>query len=553
MYDTIVVGGGHNGLTCAAYLARAGKNVLVLEARDTVGGLAWTMDMPNAPGYKVNPCSLEFLLTGVEPSVDHELELHKHGLSWVHPKTLSTWLGPNGEHLTIWKDRQKTLEEIRKFSRRDAVKYDQLVDQLTDTLMAVLPYLQSHPFRVKPAVVRDVLTNAAKGRKNIARGARVMLSSIETVCNEYFERDEVRLPIATYSLANFGPIHEPGSGLHLSLLTGLHQWGVRHPVGGTGSFTQALARCVQANGGTVRVNAKIAQILVEHGQAGGVVLDNGEVIRGKNVVAAVDPTTLMTKLVEPQHVPRQTQEEIRGLQSLRNNLYTFKIDAALDRRPVWSNHTLADEAASQPMICPSLDFLRRATIKAMAGNFDHEIPLQLALPSYDDRTLVPKGSTGESFYCYAFNTPVELSDDRDWAVEGKVYVDACLDLVEQYAPGFKDSIIDLHTTTPDDFETRYHVHKATTNTPTSCCPKWVRGGRCRPWLATRHRWTTSTTPDPAPSRCRSSAAGPAAIPRTCCCKNHRPRNCGSDSGDRSASLGGHRRDRTVQHRHSVDH
>ncbi len=459
MYDTIVVGAGHNGLTCAAYLAKAGKDVLVLEARDTVGGLAWTLELPGAPGYKVNPCSLEFLLTGVEPSVDHELELHKHGLSWVYPKTLSTWLGPNGEHLTVWKDRAKTLEEIRKFSRRDAVKYEQLVDELTDTLMAVLPYLQGHPFRVKPGAIRDVLKNAAKGRKNIARGARVMLSSIETVCNEYFEREEVKLPIATYSLANFGPTHEPGSGLHLSLLTGLHQWGVRHPVGGTGAFTQSLARCVQAHGGQVRVNAKVREILVENGQARGVTLENGEIIRAHNVVAAVDPTTLMTKMVDQQYVPQQTQEEIRGLQSLRNNLYTFKIDAALDRRPVYPNHNVADEAISQPMICPSMDFLKRATTAAIAGDFTHEIPLQLALPSFDDRTLVPEGSGGESFYCYAFNTPVKLSDDRDWAVEAKAYVDNCLDLCEEYAPGFKDSIIDMHITTPDDFETRYHVHK----------------------------------------------------------------------------------------------
>lgn len=459
MHDTIVVGGGHNGLTCAAYLAKAGKHVLVLEARDVVGGLCWTMDMPGAPGYKVNPCSLEFLLTGVEPSVDHELELHRYGLSWVYPKTLSTWLGPDGQHLTVWKDRAKTIEEIRKYSRRDAVKYEQLVDEITDTLFAVLPYLQGHPFRVRPAALRDMLLGAAKGRKNIARGARLMVSSLEGVLDEYFEREEVKIPLATYSLASFGPISEPGSGLHLTLLTGLHEWGVRHPVGGTGSFTQALASCVRSQGGTVRTNAKIGQILIENDQARGVVLEDGEVIRARNVVGAIDPTTLMTKLVDQQHVPLQTQEELRGIQNLRNNLYTLKIDAALDRRPVYSHHDVPDEAVSQPMICPSLDFMRRGTAKAMVGEFDHEIPLQLALPSFDDRSLVPEGSHGESFYCYAFNAPVELSDGRDWAIEAKAYVDNCLDLYEQYAPGFKDSIIDMHVTTPDDFETRYHVSK----------------------------------------------------------------------------------------------
>lgn len=460
MHDVIVVGGGHNGLTCAAYLAKAGKKVLVTEARDTVGGLCWTMELPGAPGYKVNPCGLEFLLTGVQPSVDHELELHRYGLRWVYPDTLSTWLGPNGEHLTVWKDRRRTVEEIRRFSRRDAVRYEQLVDEITATMMSILPYLQGHPFRVRPAAARDMLRNAVKGRKHLARGARVMLSSIESVVMEYFERDEVRIPLATYSLANFGPMHEPGSGLHLSLLTGLHEWGVRHPVGGSGSFPQALAACVRAHGGQVRTNAPVRHILVERDRAVGVVLESGEEIRAGQVVGAVDPTTLMTGLVEPEHVPAEVTEELRGLQVLRNNLYTFKIDAALSARPSYPNHNLPDaNAVTAPMICPSMDFLRRATARGMAGDFGTEIPLQLSLPSIDDRSLVPEGSTGESFYCYAFNTPVELSDDRDWATEAKAYVDNCLDLYEQYAPGFKDSIIDLHVTTPDDFASRYHVHR----------------------------------------------------------------------------------------------
>lgn len=459
MYDTIVVGGGHNGLTCAAYLARAGQNVLVLEARDVVGGLTCTMEMPGAPGFKVNPCSLEFLLTGVEPSVDHELELHRYGLRWVYPPTLSTWLGPDGQHLTFWKDRARTVEEIRRYSPRDAARYERLVDEITDTLTAGLPYLQGHPFRVKPSTIADVLKLAFKGRRNIPRGARLMFASLESVVNEYFERDEVKIPLATYSLANFGPIHEPGSGLHLSLLTGLHQWGVRHPVGGTGAFPDALAACVRAHGGTVRTNAPVSRILIANDEARGVVLSDGTEITARNVVAAVDPFTLMTKLVEPRHIPDETSDEIRGLQSLRNNLYTLKIDAALDCRPTFSNHTVATEALGQPMICPSMDFLRRSTTRAMAGDFTAEIPLQLALPSLEDRSMVPEGSHGESFYCYAFNTPVELSDGRDWASDGKVYVDNCLDLVDQYAPGFRESIIDLHITTPDDFETRYHVHK----------------------------------------------------------------------------------------------
>jgi beta-carotene ketolase (CrtO type) len=457
MPDVIVIGAGHNGLTAAAYLARAGKKVLVLDARDVVGGLCWTMELPGAPGYKVNPGGCEFLLTGVEPSVDTELELHKYGLRWAYPETLLTWLGPEGQVMPIWKDRARLVEEIRRYSHRDAVKYVQLCDQMTDTLQAILPYLQGHPTQVRPKVLWEMLTKAAKGRKNIARGARIMLSSLETVVEEYFERDEIKIPMASYSLANFGPINEPGSGFHMTLCTGLHTWGMRHPIGGSGAFTQALAACVEAHNGYVRTGAKVREVTVHNGKASGVVLETGEQINAEQVIAAVDPKTLLTKLLDPADVPLQAQEEMRGMQSLRNNMYTFKLDAALTERPRFAHHVVPDDAVSAITICPTMDYLKRSTNAAAAGTFSDEIAFNTIMSSVHDRSLVPEGSTGDTIYFYAYNTPVELSDGRDWHVEKKLFADTMLDLYEQYAPGFKKSIIDVDTTSPPEFETRYNL------------------------------------------------------------------------------------------------
>ena len=362
MYDVIVVGAGHNGLTCAAYLARAGKKVLVLEARDVVGGLAWTMEMPNAPGYRVNPCSVEFLLTGVQPSVDRELELQKYGLRWVYPDTLLTWLGPDGQVMPIWKDRNRLVEEISRYSHKDARRYGQLCDEITTTLKVALPYLQGHPTRVRPAALAQMLTKAAKGRKEIARGARAMLSSIEQVCEEYFDRDEIKVPVATYSLASFAPTWEPGTGLHLSLIAGLHEWGVRHPVGGTGAFTQALARCVEAHGGTIHTDARVTEILTTKGSARGVTLEDGRTFTASEVVAATDPVTLITKLLDPDVVPEQTKDEDpRTTKPALQHLHVqsrlrpgpapdlSEISARTQPRSVVSDHDLPRHGIPQPL------------------------------------------------------------------------------------------------------------------------------------------------------------------------------------------------------------
>jgi len=508
LYDVIVVGAGHNGLTCAAYLARAGRRVLVLEAREVVGGLAWTMEMPNAPGYKVNPCSVEFLLTGVEPSVDHELDLQRHGLRWVYPDTLLTWLGPDGQVMPIWRDRNRLVEEIKRYSRKDARRYQQLCDEITTTLKVALPYLQGHPIRVRPAALAEMLYRAAKGPKEVARGARAMLSSIEQVCEEYFDRDEIKVPVATYSLASFAPTWEAGTGLHLSLIAGLHEWGVRHPVGGTGAFTQALARCVESYGGTILTDAKVDEVLTNNGRAHGVRLVDGRVFTGKTVVAATDPVTLMTKLLDPGVVPEDTRDEIRSLQNLHSNIYTFKVDAALDRRLTFGRYQQGrePEALSAITVCPDMGYLNRSAHAAINGEFNHEIPIQHITSSVYDRTLVPEGSDGDTLYFYAFNTPRKLSGGRNWDDEKDQYVKLMMDNFAQYAPGLGDAVLDLHITTPADFESRYHItHGNYEHVDSLRCP------------AGRPRSMASGTPVPGHSRWPSSVVGPGAAARARSC------------------------------------
>jgi beta-carotene ketolase (CrtO type) len=456
-YDVVVVGGGHNGLTCAAFLAKAGKRVLVVEARDTVGGLVWTMEMPNAPGFKVSPCSVEFVLPGVKPSIVDQLELHKHGLRWVHPTALTTWLGPDGASVAFYQDIARTKTEIAKYSRRDAQRYEELVDIITETLLTLMPYFHGHPWRIKPRTVFDVLKQAAKSRTKLAKGARVMLGSIDAVLEEWFEREEIKAPIAAYSAGTFGPITETGTGFHLAFLCGIHQWGVKRPVGGSGAFTQAIANAVRHHGGEVRTGAKVKRVLTHNGTARGVELDSGEQILASDVVCAVDPYTLLTKLLDPSDVPDSTFDQVRSLQVGRYNVLYFDAEMALSGRPKFPGFH-DDEYTSTLMLCPTLDYMRRSTVDGMAGTFTDEIPMATLSSSVYDRSLVPPSSAGETLKFYCFNTPIELSNGRSWDDEKKDYFERALDHYELYAPGTRELIIDAHLTAPPDFEERYFVH-----------------------------------------------------------------------------------------------
>jgi len=463
VYDAIIVGGGHNGLTCAAFLAKAGKRVLVLEARDVVGGLAWTREMTNAPGFQVNPCGMELLLVGFQPSVIDQLDLAKYGLKFVYPKALTTGLFPDGTYMPFYQDLEKTVAHIRTMSPRDADKYRELIEAISAVLFTALPYFQGHPFRIKPGMVYETLKMLLKhGPRKVARGARIMLSSMESVLEEYFVLEQVKATLGTYSSASFGPMSEPGGGVYMTVLTLIHKWGHRRPVGGTGQFTRALAACVVDHGGEVRVNAPVAQINVRNGRAVGVVLKNGEEIQARQVVGATDPYTLATKLIDPKDLPQSTHDQVRAMQSLRHGIYIYKADMALSGPPklAFGFDKVDPDVTSTLTLCTSMDNLRKSAYLGMTGEYsDTNIPLTTIMPSAYDRTMVPPGSKGESLFFYAYNTPVELSGGRKWEDESERYFQKLLDMFEMYAPNTRELILDTYLTSPSEFESRYNVHR----------------------------------------------------------------------------------------------
>jgi beta-carotene ketolase (CrtO type) len=454
-YDVIVVGGGHNGLTSAAYLAKAGRRVLVLERRPVIGGMCTSEEtVPEAPGYVFNTCAIDTALTNIPSSVLHELELHRYGLRFVRPDPWAAYLNHDGASIAMWADRSKTEAEIARFSRRDAEQFRSFCDTVTEAWWAMVPYFQGHPTRPDPKALGQMLWRAAKGRRSLRGAAQVFLSSPEQVLEERFEREEVKAALGNIASWSNLPLQEDTSAGALAMAACYFKWPVTRPVGGAGKFTQSLTDCILAHGGEVRADAKVAEILVDGQGAYGIELEDGQELRAQQVIGALDPMTLMRDLVDARHVPQQTREELRGLGALRWNISCMKADVVLDRAPKLACGR--ELLSGYLLMAPTLADVRRAQNASMNGEVPDLLTMAPILPALIDRTQVPPGSKGETVYLYIASVPLELSGGRDWDDVPGDTVKAAMDVFESYAPGFKDSVQAFSIQSPKHLATKAH-------------------------------------------------------------------------------------------------
>ena len=457
--DIVIIGGGHNGLVTAFYLAKAGFKPVVLERRNQVGGAAITEEFH--PGFHA---SLLAHSTGpLRPKVVSDMQLEKHGLKMITPEVAVTALSPDGRALILYRDIEKAAQEIAKFSEADAAKYREFHSALEKTSRVISKALALTPPEIARPSKADLFGLLQLGRSVRGLGKnstydllRWVPMAVADIVSEFFETDLLRATIAARGI--FGTFLGPWSaGTSLVLL--LRASADSNPagsnffaIGGMGAITQAMAKAAQQAGAEIRTGAEVAEIKIKEGAVQGVVLANGEEIQARAVISNADPKRTFLKLVDPVLLsPTFTKR----LQNYRMNGTVAKINLALSGLPTFTALNGNTGALTGRIhIGPEIDYLERAFDESKYGKFSRAPYLEIAIPSLSDPSLAPAGQHVMSIYMqYA---PYNLKNGS-WQDEAQRIAlgDTVIRTIAQYAPDLPDKILHRQVITPFDLEEIY--------------------------------------------------------------------------------------------------
>jgi phytoene dehydrogenase-like protein len=460
-YDAIVIGAGHNGLVTACYLARANRKVLVLERRHIVGGACVT-DEQTFPGFKVSAAA--YVNSLFRPEIVNDLRLRDYGFELLErdPASFSPFL--DGRYLMLGSSKQKDVEEIAKFSARDARAYPEYERMLERVADVIEPTLAQKPPNVTRPGLSDLLAMAKLGRgiqrlgTGMADAVEVMTGAARPILDRWFESEELKATLATDAIIGaFASPSMPGTAYvlfhHVMGETNGKRGVWAYVRGGMGGLTQALAKAARDLGVEIRTESEVVKIVVRDGSVSGVALANGDEYSARTIASNADCNVTFNRLLGRELLP---PEFASAIDRISYASASAKINVALERLP---DFTALPGSQPGPQhrgtvhLCPDQDFIERAYDDAKYGKPSREPVVECTIPSAVDSTVAPQNKHVMSMFVqYA---PYAIGGGA-WTPAAKdAFADSCFDVVERYAPGFKNSVIARQILTPSDIEATF--------------------------------------------------------------------------------------------------
>ncbi|MGZ8264863.1 MAG: phytoene desaturase family protein [Burkholderiales bacterium] len=453
-YDALVIGGGHNGLVCGAYLARSGKRVLVLERSDIIGGAARTEEV--FPGFKFSVFS--YVVSLLRPEIIRDLDLPRHGLHVLPLESTLTPL-PGGDYLAQWGDHDQNRRELARHSLRDAEAYDEFGRLMHQMARAVKPLLAMTPPDPASLSPRDLFDLAKLGRycRGLGRQRfnalhKLLTMSAADYLDEWFETEALKATKSASGIIGtfLGP-RSPGTAyvlLHhyMGEIDGVFRaWGFAK--GGNGSVSGALAAAAREAGAEIRANAPVAKVLVANSRAAGVVLEDGEEIRASVVVASTDPRRTFMELVGREHLP---DDFVQAIERFKFRGSSGKVNLALAELPDFTCLPgKGPHLRGAISVSPSIDYIERAYDDAKYGEVSRKPYMDIVIPSMIDPSMAPPGRHVMSIFVQY----VPYGVNGGWTdARREAFGDAVIDTLAEYAPNIRRAILHRQVITPADIE-----------------------------------------------------------------------------------------------------